>query len=279
MKCYIYKIVNKITGEKYVGQTTNFSRRKENHLSALRNNKHVNPKLQSSWNKYGEENFYFEREQFELTKEELNQKEINEIKKENSYYNGFNLTEGGDGGNTRGKINFEDYCLIYFINNKYQGLMHRTGQIFNIDSSTVSAITHGKAYDWFKEIADKKSNEEKEFYIKQMEKKLDIDNKPPKPKKEKLTEQQIFDFLSVVSCYGRGAEACMTRFLNISKGLKHHLIKGEYKKEVEIFLNTPKELIQQNADKIFNENNLQQYCIQKVKRLENPVNIFSDCAL
>lgn len=279
MKCYIYKIINKITGEKYVGQTTNFSRRKENHLSALRNNKHVNPKLQSSWNKYGEENFYFEKKQYELTKDELNRKEIEEIKKENSFYNGFNLTEGGDGGNTRGKINFEDYCLIYFINNKYQGLTNRTGQLFNIDSSTVSAITRGKAYNWFKEIADKKTDEEKEFYIKQMEEKLNINNKPPKVKKGKLTEQQIFDFLSVVSCYGRGAEACMTRFLNISKGLKHHLIKGEYKKEVETFLNTPKELIQQNADKIFNENNLQQYCVQKIKRLENPVNIFSDCAL
>jgi len=54
MKCYIYKIINQVTNEKYVGQTTNFSRRKENHVSALNNNKHPNPKLQNSWNIYGQ---------------------------------------------------------------------------------------------------------------------------------------------------------------------------------------------------------------------------------
>lgn len=43
MKCYIYKIINLITNEKYVGQTTNYNRRKENHLSALHNNRHPNP--------------------------------------------------------------------------------------------------------------------------------------------------------------------------------------------------------------------------------------------
>ena len=32
MKAYIYFIINKITGERYVGQTTNFVRRKNEHL-------------------------------------------------------------------------------------------------------------------------------------------------------------------------------------------------------------------------------------------------------
>lgn len=35
MNCYIYQIINQVTNEKYVGQTTNFSRRQQNHLSAL----------------------------------------------------------------------------------------------------------------------------------------------------------------------------------------------------------------------------------------------------
>lgn len=56
MKCYIYKIINNVTEEKYVGQTTNFSRRIKDHKEALRGNRHKNPKLQASWNKYGEEN-------------------------------------------------------------------------------------------------------------------------------------------------------------------------------------------------------------------------------
>lgn len=38
MECYIYQIINQITNERYVGQTTNFSRRRKNHLSSLRNN-------------------------------------------------------------------------------------------------------------------------------------------------------------------------------------------------------------------------------------------------
>lgn len=29
MKAYIYFIINKVTGERYVGQTTNFARRKQ----------------------------------------------------------------------------------------------------------------------------------------------------------------------------------------------------------------------------------------------------------
>lgn len=45
LKCYIYKITNDITGEKYVGQTTNFSRRISDHFSKLKLNKHPNPKL------------------------------------------------------------------------------------------------------------------------------------------------------------------------------------------------------------------------------------------
>lgn len=61
MKAYIYFIVNNLTGERYVGQTTNFARRKKEHLSQLRNNSHINSKLQNSWNKYGEENFIIEK--------------------------------------------------------------------------------------------------------------------------------------------------------------------------------------------------------------------------
>lgn len=128
MKCYIYKIINLITNEKYVGQTTNYNRRKENHLSALHNNRHPNPKLQNSWNYYGEENFVWEVKAYDLTKSELDQLEINTIKQENSYSNGFNLTIGGTGGNTRFKraINFEQFCLIYAGNTHYKGMMGST---------------------------------------------------------------------------------------------------------------------------------------------------------
>lgn len=266
MKCYIYKIINNVTGEKYVGQTTNFSRRISEHKEKLNKNIHINPKLQASWNKYGEENFSIEKQQFDLTKEELNNKEIEEIKKEDSYNNGFNLTQGGDGGNTRGKLTFEQFCFAYFGNKKYKGLLNRTGKYLNVDSSIISSLVRDNSYEWYREKALKLPQEEKIRYVKLFEEKLDIKNNPPKSKKDKLTEKQIIQFLSVVSIYGRGAEAAMTRYLQISKGLKNHLVKGEYQKEVESFKLLTDEKIEEIATTLFEKENLQQFCTQKIKK-------------
>jgi len=56
----IYKIINLVNEKFYIGSTTGELRRRKNaHLAKLRHNKHYNPLLQSSWNKYGEENFEF----------------------------------------------------------------------------------------------------------------------------------------------------------------------------------------------------------------------------
>ena len=56
----LYKITNKITGKFYIGMTSRpDNQRQNNHLSFLRNGKHKNNHLQSSFNKHGEENFEF----------------------------------------------------------------------------------------------------------------------------------------------------------------------------------------------------------------------------
>ena len=266
MKCYIYKIINNVTGEKYVGQTTNFSRRINEHRERLNKNIHPNPKLQASWNKYGEENFLIEKQQYDLTKEELNNKEIEEIRKEDSFNNGFNLTQGGDGGNTRGKLTFEQFCFAYFGNKKYEGLLNRTGRYLNVDGSIISSLVRDKSYEWYREKALKLSQEEKNKYVDLFVKELDIKNVPPKPNKNKLSEEQIIQFLSVVSVYGRGAEAAMTRYLQISKGLKNHLVKGEYKKEVKSFKLLTDEEVEEIAITLFEKENLQQFCTQKIKK-------------
>ncbi len=56
----IYKIINKINGKYYVGSTNYFWNRRRQHQMMLTENRHTNPHLQSSWNKYGEENFIFQ---------------------------------------------------------------------------------------------------------------------------------------------------------------------------------------------------------------------------
>lgn len=59
MKVYIYEIISKLSGIKYIGSTVNFKARFDNHKRDLRKNDHHNQYLQNSWNKYGEENFEF----------------------------------------------------------------------------------------------------------------------------------------------------------------------------------------------------------------------------
>lgn len=54
----IYKIVNKATGQCYVGQSQRAKKRLREHFRLLKLNKHTNQKLQKSYNKYGAANFY-----------------------------------------------------------------------------------------------------------------------------------------------------------------------------------------------------------------------------
>jgi len=54
----IYKIVNKATGQCYVGQSQRVKKRIKEHFRLLRQNKHTNKKLQNAYNKYGDDNFY-----------------------------------------------------------------------------------------------------------------------------------------------------------------------------------------------------------------------------
>jgi group I intron endonuclease len=75
LNCGIYKLVNVITGKFYLGQSSNLYQRRHTHFSALKYNRHFNKHLQSSYNKYGVENFRFEIilycEEFELDRYEL----------------------------------------------------------------------------------------------------------------------------------------------------------------------------------------------------------------
>jgi len=60
--CGIYKLVNKVTGQCYVGQSQRAKKRIKEHFRLLRQNKHTNQHLQNAYNKYGAEAFYGEIE-------------------------------------------------------------------------------------------------------------------------------------------------------------------------------------------------------------------------
>lgn len=56
--CGIYRIVNHVTGQCYVGQSRRMQKRIKEHFRLLRWNQHPNRRLQESFNQYGEASFY-----------------------------------------------------------------------------------------------------------------------------------------------------------------------------------------------------------------------------
>lgn len=261
MKCYIYFIINKVNGKRYVGQTTNYSRRKQNHISDLKCRRHDNIKLQNAWDKYGEDNFKFEKITYEnLTKEELNEEEIHFIEKYDSRNNGYNIAPGGSNGSSRDKLNFEQYCLAYFGNKKYDGMTNRTGKYLGVDSACIAAIRREESYKWFLDKALTLSDEEKEKYVKQFEEELDVISNPPWTKRKTLDKDLTYEMACVCSTYGRGTEAALINKFGLTKGFMYHLFTGNGRKDIiERYKNTSDEDIQKIGRQKFKEWNLQDY--------------------
>ena len=95
----IYKITNTKTGKIYIGKTTkSLNDRLQGHINSA--DKGNNFKLSRAIRKYGKENFIIEPIDVADTRNELNEKEIYYIKKYNSLEDGYNMTIGGEGGNT-----------------------------------------------------------------------------------------------------------------------------------------------------------------------------------
>lgn len=100
----IYAIKNISTGHLYFGQAKNISRRKSQHLSSLRNNKHGNQHLQNAWNKYGESDFEFYVVE-KCDEDLLDEKEMYYINKYNTTDRnfGYNIESGGNANKILGK--------------------------------------------------------------------------------------------------------------------------------------------------------------------------------
>ena len=63
---YIYQIINNEEQKCYVGKTKDVKKRKNDHFNELKQNIHINKKLQEAWNLYGEDAFSFTYQKYEI---------------------------------------------------------------------------------------------------------------------------------------------------------------------------------------------------------------------
>lgn len=104
----IYKIENQINHKIYIGQSVNILERWRSHRSSYKDisDKNYDSHLYRSMRKYGIENFEFSIIE-ECLPSELNDKERYWISYYDSFFNGYNLTLGGDGGAAGKAVNKE----------------------------------------------------------------------------------------------------------------------------------------------------------------------------
>lgn len=102
---FIYKITNQITGKIYVGKTArSLEERYQEHIKLSNKSKHY---LHRSIKKYGSEFFSIDLLEEVFNTDTLNEREVFWITQLNTLVpNGYNITRGGNGGDTSLSINY-----------------------------------------------------------------------------------------------------------------------------------------------------------------------------
>lgn len=214
---YYYKIENSLNGHKYIGITEQPDVRKNRHFQKLRQQKHFNPHLQAAFNKYGEENFYFEiiESSNYSSKEEAYFHEAELIKEFDSIKNGYNCNPGGLWTGPRGRFTKEEVFYIrsacYFEDN-ITGVL---GKIYNCPGSTINNIRIGRNYKpWCEEFDTKTEEEKQDIYDDFCEHtKFHILKLSKGAKARKLTKEQVF---LILLC----EETHFTTFMELKKLFK-----------------------------------------------------------
>lgn len=95
---WLYKIVNNVTGDVYIGQTSDKVRRFSKHRCTLRDGTHCNRFLQRSYHKYGPEAFRYELIVEADSTDNANRLEIELIEQLRKSLTVYNLRTGGKNG-------------------------------------------------------------------------------------------------------------------------------------------------------------------------------------
>lgn len=140
----IYKITNKVNNNSYIGQSVNIEKRWERHKISYKNefDHNYNNHLYRAMRKYGLENFTFEIIEI-CNQEELNNKERYYIEKYDTFFNGYNLTLGGD--SAVGKIDSKESIIgvIYDLENTI--MSHQDiAEKWNMSREMVQGINTGR---------------------------------------------------------------------------------------------------------------------------------------
>lgn len=140
--CGIYKITNLITNKSYIGQSLCIEERWKKHRNYPTTLSHY--PLYQAFAKYGMENFSFEVLE-ECLASDLNIKEMSYIKLYDTYHNGYNQTEGGEGQKCCQKLSQEDVAIIYDLLAHYPQITQREiANCFSVGEDTISEINQGK---------------------------------------------------------------------------------------------------------------------------------------
>lgn len=135
---YIYCITNKINNKKYIGKTEDpVEERFKEHLNSINNKRDYNRPLYRAIRKYGKNAFYIETLE-EVSASELSERERYWISFYDTYHNGYNATEGGDGQSLYDKDAIWEYYL------KVKNIA-QTAKFFKCDRRIVRSVinAHG----------------------------------------------------------------------------------------------------------------------------------------
>lgn len=136
----VYEIVNKTNGVRYVGSSINIKIRFKGHKSHLRKGNHHSEKLQSAWNKYGEDcfEFIFVQEchsQYVVFMEQIF------INAHDSASNGYNVAPRA--GNTIGYKHTPE-MIEWLSNNRKGKSFHTEESLKNLKESCIASWTDEK---------------------------------------------------------------------------------------------------------------------------------------